>query len=48
MRNNQPVTNNEYVLGDDALIVSKTDTKGKLTYFNQASSLKRRASAPRS
>ena len=34
MRNNQPVTNNEYVLGDDALIVSKTDTKGKLTYFN--------------
>ena len=35
MRNNLPVTNNEYVLADDALIVSKTDTKGKLTYFNE-------------
>uniref|UniRef100_Q07IN3 Methyl-accepting chemotaxis sensory transducer with Pas/Pac sensor n=1 Tax=Rhodopseudomonas palustris (strain BisA53) TaxID=316055 RepID=Q07IN3_RHOP5 len=35
MRNNQPVTNNEYVLPDDTLIVSKTDTKGKLTYFNE-------------
>ena len=35
MRNNQPVTSNEYVLGDDTLIVSKTDTKGRITYFNQ-------------
>jgi PAS domain S-box-containing protein len=35
MRNNQPVTSNEYQLGDDTLIVSKTDTKGRLTYFNQ-------------
>jgi aerotaxis receptor len=35
MRNNLPVTNNEYVLPDDTLIVSKTDTKGKLTYFNE-------------
>ncbi len=34
MRKNLPVSNNEYVLGDDVLIVSKTDIKGKLTYFN--------------
>ncbi|NVN88865.1 MAG: MCP four helix bundle domain-containing protein [Rhodopseudomonas sp.] len=34
MRTNLPVTNVEYSLGDDTLIVSKTDTKGKLTYFN--------------
>jgi aerotaxis receptor len=34
MRNNLPVTNVEYPIGDDVLIVSKTDTKGKLVYFN--------------
>ena len=36
MRKNLPVTNDEYHLGDDTLIVSKTDTKGKLTYFNKS------------
>jgi aerotaxis receptor len=35
MRNNLPVTNIEYVLDDSTLIVSKTDTKGKLIYFNE-------------
>ncbi|MBB1092124.1 MCP four helix bundle domain-containing protein [Rhodopseudomonas palustris] len=35
MRKNLPVTTNEYVLPGDTLIVSKTDTKGKLTYFNE-------------
>jgi aerotaxis receptor len=35
MRKNMPVTTNEYVLDEDALIVSKTDPKGKLTYFNE-------------
>ncbi|MCW5701418.1 MAG: MCP four helix bundle domain-containing protein [Bradyrhizobium sp.] len=35
MRTNLPVTNNEYHLNEDTLIVSKTDLKGKLTYFNQ-------------
>jgi PAS domain S-box-containing protein len=34
MRKNLPVTNTEYPLGDDVLIVSKTDIKGKLVYFN--------------
>jgi len=34
MRKNLPVTNVEYPIGDDVLIVSKTDTKGKLTFFN--------------
>ena len=34
MRMNLPVTSIEYVLNDDTLIVSNTDTKGKLTYFN--------------
>ena len=36
MRNNQPVTNNEYVLKDGTSLVSKTDTKGRITYFNPA------------
>jgi len=36
VRNNLPVTNVEYQLADDCLIVSKTDTKGRITYFNQA------------
>jgi len=34
MRSNLPVTTVEYQLTDDTLIVSRTDTKGKLTYFN--------------
>jgi aerotaxis receptor len=34
MRKNLPVTNVEYPIGDDVLIVSKTDTKGKLVSFN--------------
>lgn len=36
MRKNLPVTNTEYHLGDDTLIVSKTDLKGKIAYFNKA------------
>ena len=35
MRNNGPVTNREYVLGDDDSIVSKTDINGNITYVNQ-------------
>ncbi|CAN5418244.1 hypothetical protein BH11PSE4_BH11PSE4_09330 [soil metagenome] len=35
MRTNLPVTTAEYPITDETLIVSKTDTKGKLTYFNQ-------------
>ncbi|MGJ4887354.1 methyl-accepting chemotaxis protein [Bradyrhizobium sp. HKCCYLRH3099] len=35
MRKNLPVTNVEYPISDDTLIVSKTDTKGKLTFFNE-------------
>lgn len=35
MRTNLPVTDNEYHLSEDTLIVSKTDVKGKLTYFNE-------------
>ncbi len=31
---NLPVVNVEYPLGDETMIVSKTDTKGKLTYVN--------------
>ena len=34
MRNNLPVTNVEYSITDDTLIVSRTDLKGKLTFFN--------------
>src|ERR1700716_706687 len=34
MRTNLPVTNVEYPIDDQTLIVSKTDTKGKLVYFN--------------
>src|ERR1700690_3671130 len=34
MRTNLPVTQTEYPIGDDVLIVSKTDTKGRLVYFN--------------
>lgn len=35
MRNNVPVTTTEYPIHDDTMIVSKTDTKGRLTYFNE-------------
>ena len=34
MRTNLPVTTVEYPITDDTLIASKTDTKGRLTYFN--------------
>src|SRR6476620_3918047 len=34
MRSNHPVTNVEYPITEETLIVSKTDLKGKLTYFN--------------
>jgi aerotaxis receptor len=34
MRNNQPVTSTEYVMRDGDAIVSKTDTKGRITYVN--------------
>ncbi|MDP1981673.1 MAG: methyl-accepting chemotaxis protein [Sulfuritalea sp.] len=36
MRSNLPVTNVEYVLQDDEVIVSKTDLHGNITYINQA------------
>ncbi|MFC5322687.1 methyl-accepting chemotaxis protein [Bradyrhizobium oligotrophicum] len=35
MRKNLPVTAVEYPVTDDTLIVSKTDAKGKLTFFNR-------------
>ncbi len=34
MRVNLPVSNNEYLLGDDTLILSTTDTKGRITFVN--------------
>ncbi|MGO8909014.1 MAG: methyl-accepting chemotaxis protein [Bradyrhizobium sp.] len=34
MRTNLPVTDVEYPITDETLIVSKTDTKGRLSYFN--------------
>ena len=34
MRSNLPVTTVEYPITDETLIVSRTDTKGRLTYFN--------------
>ena len=34
MRQNLPITDVEYPLNEDTMIVSKTDLKGKLTYFN--------------
>ena len=34
MRTNLPVTNVEYPIHDNTLIVSKTDLKGRLSYFN--------------
>jgi len=35
MRVNLPVTNTEYSLADDTLILSTTDSKGRITYVNQ-------------
>lgn len=35
MRVNLPVSNTEYPIGDDTLILSTTDTKGRITYINQ-------------
>jgi methyl-accepting chemotaxis protein len=35
MRNNQPVTQNEILLTNESLIVSKTDLKGQITYLNK-------------
>jgi len=34
MRTNLPITQNECVLKDGMSIVSKTDTKGRITYIN--------------
>ena len=34
MRLNLPVNNTEYTLGDREFLVSKTDTKGRITYCN--------------
>ncbi|MBB3140402.1 methyl-accepting chemotaxis protein [Halomonas organivorans] len=36
MRNNQPVTQREYVLKDDHFLISRTDLKGRVTYANPA------------
>ncbi|HMN94118.1 MAG TPA: methyl-accepting chemotaxis protein [Hydrogenophaga sp.] len=36
MRNNQPVTQREYPLGDDMTLMSTTDTRSHLTYANAA------------
>ncbi|MEA2120324.1 methyl-accepting chemotaxis protein [Halovibrio sp. HP20-50] len=34
MRNNQPVTQREYVLSDEAVLISRSDLKGNVTYAN--------------
>ena len=34
MRNNQPITNDEYVLPDDEVIITHTDPRGVITYAN--------------
>ncbi|SDN88507.1 methyl-accepting chemotaxis sensory transducer with TarH sensor [Halomonas shengliensis] len=36
MRNNQPVTQQEYLLHDDHFLISRTDLKGRITYANPA------------
>lgn len=36
MRKNLPITQHEYVLADDSMLVSKTDLKGRITYVNEA------------
>jgi len=35
MRNNQPITQREVVMGDAMMIVSKTDLKGKIEFINE-------------
>ena len=35
MRNNQPVTQREYLLKDGCAIISHTNTKGQITHFNE-------------
>ncbi|PRY66398.1 methyl-accepting chemotaxis sensory transducer with Pas/Pac sensor [Vreelandella songnenensis] len=34
MRNNQPVTQREYVLSDEAVLISRSDLKGRVTFAN--------------
>jgi aerotaxis receptor len=36
MRNNQPVTDHEYVLAEDQQLISSTDKKGRIQHCNQA------------
>lgn len=36
MRNNQPVTDREYLLRDDHFLISRTDLRGRITYANPA------------
>ena len=36
MRRNEPVTKTEFVVTDEMLLVSKTDTKGRITFVNEA------------
>ncbi len=36
MRNNQPVTQREYVLEEETVLISRTDLKGNITYANAA------------
>ncbi|MDW5375676.1 methyl-accepting chemotaxis protein [Halomonas sp. HP20-15] len=36
MRNNQPVSQREYVLDDEHYLISRTDLKGRITYANPA------------
>ncbi|MGQ7249171.1 methyl-accepting chemotaxis protein [Halomonas sp. V046] len=36
MRNNQPVTQQEYPVTDDHFLISRTDLKGRITYANPA------------
>ncbi|WP_110641645.1 PAS domain-containing methyl-accepting chemotaxis protein [Salinicola sp. CPA57] len=36
MRNNQPVNDQEFVIGDSDYLISRTDLKGRITYANPA------------
>ncbi len=36
MRNNQPVTQREYVLDEETVLISRSDLKGNITYANAA------------
>jgi len=36
MRNNQPVTQHEIKMGQDDILVSRTDLKGRIIYANRA------------